>query len=297
MTTNHFSTHPIRPISGGTNDGIRPLRYDYWRTGYSAPLTPPPDLWVAQAGEYHCKPGYATGNFEHSQRTQLFYHLQGKAVWGNGRTSIPVTRGDLLIFPAKHSFSYQSNEAIKHHWLGVEGDWPSQFAQQGLYHLSLAYDGDMEAKFVAMREALILRKPGHALQAIGLLYELMARVAELLGELAVSQSTYPDTVQNAITHLRENYAAKYEAATTAAAAGVSQSHLRALFEKWLGESPRQFHTRYRIEQAARLLNEQQLGVAEVAYHLGFADTRHFSRTFKRVMGTSPGNYRRGASQT
>jgi len=91
------------------------------------------------------------------------------------------------------------------------------------------------------------------------------------------------------TYLRENYAAKYEAA--AAAAGVSPSHCRALFEKWLGESPRQFHTRYRIEQAARLLNEQQLSVAEVAYHLGFAGARHFSRTFKQVMGTSPGKYR------
>jgi len=291
MTANQFSTHPLRPMSGGTNDGMRPLLYDYWRTGYGVPIIPKPNLWVALAGEYHCKPGYATGSFEHSERIQLFYHLQGKAVLGDGRATVPVARGDLLIFLPDHQFVYQSDKAIKHHWIGVEGAWPPLFAQQGLRHLSLAYDSGIEAKFVAIREVLILRKPGHALQAVGLLYELMARVAELLGRTAVSQSTYPDTVQNAITHLRENYAAKYEAATTAAAAGVSQSHLRALFEKWLGESPRQFHTRYRIEQSARLLSEQRLGVMEVAYHLGFADTRHFSRTFKRVMGLPPGKYR------
>ncbi len=278
-------------MSGGTNDGIRPLRYDYWRTGYGVATTPLPDLWVAQAGEYHCKPGYTTGNFEHSHRIQIFYHLQGRAVWGDGRAAISVSRGDLLIFPPRHQFIYQSEGAMKHHWMGVEGVWPSLFIQPGQHHVSLAYDSEIEAKFVAIREVLILRKPGHALRSIGLLYELMARVVELLGRTAVSHSTYPDTVQNAITHLRENYAAKYEAPATAAAAGVSQSHLRALFEKWLGESPRQFHTRYRIEQSARLLNEQRLGVTEVAYHLGFADTRHFSRTFKRVMGLSPGKYR------
>ena len=51
---------------------------------------------------------------------------------------------------------------------------------------------------------------------------------------------------------------------------------------------------YRIEQAVRLLNEQQLSVSEVAYNLGFADTHHFSRTFKRVMGLSPGKYRSGS---
>ena len=294
MTETHFSTHPLRPISGGTKDGVRPLLYDYWRTGYGVPIIPKPDLWVALAGEYHCKPGYATGNFEHSERIQLFYHLEGKAMLQDGRTAIPVSRGDLLIFPPNHHFNYQSDEAIKHHWMGVEGVWPPLFSQQGLHYLPLAYDGEIAAKFVAVREVLILRKPGHALQAIGLLYELMARVAELLGRTAVSQSAYPDTVQNAMTHLRENNATKYEAAATAAAAGVSQSHLRALFKKWLGESPRQFHTRYRIEQAARLLNEQQLSVSEVAYHLGFADMHHFSRTFKRVMGLSPGKYRSGS---
>ncbi len=293
MTANQFPTHPLRPMSGGTNDGLRPLRYDYWRTGYGIPIIPKPDLRVAQAGEYHCKPGYATGNFEHSGRIQLFYHLEGQAALRVGRAASPVAGGDLLIFPPDHQFVYQADEAIKHHWVGVEGVWPPLFVQQGLHHVSLAYDSEIEAKFVAIREVLILRKPGHALQAIGLLYELMARVAELSGTAASSQSTYPDTVQNAITHLRENYAEKYEAAAAAAAAGVSQSHLRALFEKWLGESPRHFHTRYRIEQAARLLNEQQLGVTEVAYHLGFADTRHFSRTFKRVLGLSPGKYRSG----
>ncbi len=293
MTRNHLSAHPLRPISGGTNDGIRPLRYDYWRTGYGIPITPAPDFWVAQAGKYHCKPRYKTGNFEHSERIQLFYHLEGGAMLENGHFLLPasVARGDLLVFPRNHPFIYQSNEAIKHHWMGLEGVWPSLFVQQGLHHLSLGYDGEIEAKFVAIREVLILRKPGHALRAIGLLYELMARVAEMVGKTAVSHSAYPDTVQNAITHLRENYAIKYEAASTAAAAGVSQSHLRALFKKWVGESPHQFHTRYRIEQSARLLNEQRLGVAEVAYHLGFADSRHFSRTFKQVMKMSPGKYR------
>lgn len=293
MTVNHFSTHPLRPMSGGTNDGERPLRYDYWRTGYGIATTPAPDLWVAQAGKYHCKPDYATGNFEHSNRTQLFYHLEGEAVLQNGRVSSSVTRGDLLIFPSNHPFNYQSDATIRHHWVGVEGVWPRQFAQQGLHHLTLAYNSKIEAKFVAIREVLILRKPGHALQAVGLLYELMAWVAAVGSDVAsTSHSTYPETVQNAITHLRENYATKYRAAETATAVGVSQSHLRALFEKWLGESPRQFHTRYRIDQAARLLNEQQLSVTEVAYHLGFADARHFSRTFKRVMSMSPGKYRK-----
>ncbi|HID52461.1 MAG TPA: AraC family transcriptional regulator [Anaerolineae bacterium] len=117
------------------------------------------------------------------------------------------------------------------------------------------------------------------------------RIEALSGDTAVSQTAYPEAVRNAMTWLRENYAQSFNAVETATAVGVSPSHLRALFEKWLGESPRQFHTRYRIAQARRLLREQNLTVSEAAYHLGFHDARHFSRTFKRVTGYTPRDWR------
>jgi two-component system response regulator YesN len=63
--------------------------------------------------------------------------------------------------------------------------------------------------------------------------------------------------------------------------------LRALFEKWVGESPKQFHTRTRIEQAVRLLREQELPVSTVALQVGFSDVRHFSRVVKHVTGQRP----------
>ena len=82
----------------------------------------------------------------------------------------------------------------------------------------------------------------------------------------------------------------FNAAQTADTVGLSQSHLRALFEKWVGEPPKRFHTRCRIDQAKRLLNEQRLSVFEVAFHLGFADVHHFSRVFKQITGMAPSHF-------
>jgi transcriptional regulator GlxA family with amidase domain len=121
----------------------------------------------------------------------------------------------------------------------------------------------------------------------------MARFEEICGTSTVPESAYPEVVRNAIIFLRENYAVPFDAAQTAAVVGLSQSHLRALFEKWLGESPKQYHTRCRIDQARRLLNEQRLPVAEVAFHVGFTDPHHFSRVFKQIMGVAPSHYNKG----
>jgi two-component system response regulator YesN len=162
---------------------------------------------------------------------------------------------------------------------------------KALQILPFPYDEAIDTAFVQLRETLILRRPGYQLRAISIFYELVARIEEVSGTSA-PESAYPETVRNAIIFLRESYASPFSAAKTAAVVGLSASHLRALFEKWLGESPKRFHTRCRIDQAKRLLREQNLRVAEVAFHVGFRDAAHFSRIFKQVTGIAPNGYAR-----
>ncbi len=281
---------PPRPITGGTNEGARLRRYNYWRTGYGSGRPAKFDFCVAQAGEYHCKPNYITGGFEHTGRTQLFYHLTGQAIFEYPGHSGLVSPGDMFFAPPGHSFTYSSRQGMKHHWLALEGSWPRVLGEPGIKVFSLGYDPEIEAILIEIREILILRRPGYPLRAIGVFYELIARVEEISGVSTAPESAYPETVRNAIIFLRENYANPFNAAQTAAVVGLSQSHLRALFEKWVGESPKRFHTRCRIDQAKRLLSEQRLPVFEVAFHVGFADAHHFSRIFKRIIGVAPSRY-------
>jgi AraC-like DNA-binding protein len=63
------------------------------------------------------------------------------------------------------------------------------------------------------------------------------------------------------------------------------------FRRACGLPPHAFVLRTRIEQArARLARGAE--VAEVAQDLGFADQSHFTRLFKRIIGLTPGSYRR-----
>lgn len=278
-------------MSGGTNNGLRPARYHYWRVGYGARGFFGLDFWVERAGEFHCKPGYVTGSVDHPEWTQVFFHLSGAATFDAGGHVRPVARGDLLIIPHGHKAIYSSNNGMKYHWFALGQHWPPIFgAAPHVQMLSPGYDAEVEARFTEIREILILRRPGYPLKAVGVIYELMARLEEIKRAPVTADSVYPEAVRNAIIYLRENYTAPYDAAQLAAAVSLSQSYLRALFEKWVGESPRQFHRRCRIDQAKRLLSEQRLPVAEVALLVGFNDGRYFSRVFKQVTGVPPSQY-------
>ena len=205
--------------------------------------------------------------------------------------SAAVAKGDVLIIPPETPFYYRSQRRLKHHWLSIAGGWPAILGHEPeRHHLSRGQDVEVEAKFAEIREVLILQKHGYPLKAVGTFYELIARIEEISQGFTSPQSTYPEAVRNAIIFLTENYRQPFSAQATAAAVNLSESHLRALFEKWLGESPKQFHTRYRIDQAKRLLSEQHLTISEVALQVGFNDIRHFSRVFKRLIGVIPSQY-------
>ncbi|MGA7808857.1 helix-turn-helix domain-containing protein [Bradyrhizobium sp.] len=77
-------------------------------------------------------------------------------------------------------------------------------------------------------------------------------------------------------------------------AGVSPFHFLRLFSSVLGVTPHQYLVRARLRHAARLLSDDDRGVTEIAYDVGFNDLSNFVRTFHRAAGVSPLKFRQAA---
>jgi AraC-like DNA-binding protein len=73
---------------------------------------------------------------------------------------------------------------------------------------------------------------------------------------------------------------------------VSPAHLVRSFTRRFGISPHRYLVGRRIEAARRRLLEGQ-PLARVAADVGFHDQAHFTRHFKRHVGTTPASYRGG----
>ena len=77
----------------------------------------------------------------------------------------------------------------------------------------------------------------------------------------------------------------------AAEAGISRSHLQALFKKELGISPYEYHLQRKFEKAKELLLQSNLSIEAIALQLSFRNRFHFSSEFKKRLGIPPGEYR------
>jgi AraC-like DNA-binding protein len=75
--------------------------------------------------------------------------------------------------------------------------------------------------------------------------------------------------------------------------GMSRTAFALRFSLLLGESPIRYLAGRRIARAGTLLEDGNLTVSRIAQEIGYESEVAFSRAFKRHVGLSPADYRRG----
>ena len=98
-----------------------------------------------------------------------------------------------------------------------------------------------------------------------------------------------------LTCIHSRYASELNTAAIAASASVSESECLRCFRSTIGTTPIQYLKHYRIQQAACLLTETHAKISDIAAACGFQDMSYFTRTFRKMMGCVPTEYRKNAS--
>jgi AraC family transcriptional regulator len=122
------------------------------------------------------------------------------------------------------------------------------------------------------------------------------RAAVLLG--IDLQHSYPQgglaswQVKRLRSYINDRLDSAIRARDLAGVVRLSTSHFFRVFRRTFGESPYGYITKRRMERAQELMVTSQASLAQVALECGMCDQAHFSRTFRRIVGTNPATWRR-----
>ena len=98
-------------------------------------------------------------------------------------------------------------------------------------------------------------------------------------------------VHQAMAYMEKNYQQKLTLQEVADSCFVSQWHLSKLLNRYSEKSFYDILNAIRIQKAQELLLDPKLKIGEISEMVGYADTAHFARTFKKITGMSANEYR------
>jgi AraC-like DNA-binding protein len=144
--------------------------------------------------------------------------------------------------------------------------------------------------------ALKLRKEIKRMDAVtpltieGLMLEMMAEASRHCDK-ASRRDVPPPWLAQVREMLQEHSTERLSLSSLAESVSVHPVYLASAFRHHYGCTVGDYVRQLRVESACRELSKD-IPLSEVALTAGFADQSQFSRTFKRVIGLTPGEYRK-----
>ena len=135
------------------------------------------------------------------------------------------------------------------------------------------------------------RACGHLAGWLGDLVYAFAPAAERDSELAADDQ--PRALEQALEVIEDRRMAPLPIGSTAERAGISREHLARLARQHLGRPLRVVRQERQADMAARLLQETDHSIAQIAQILGYRHSQSFQRSFQRWFGITPARFRAG----
>jgi len=116
-------------------------------------------------------------------------------------------------------------------------------------------------------------------------------IAKMAREQAASGKISASAVRRVKEHVDAHLSESVDLAQMAGVAGLSVFHFAREFRQATGVTPHCYLTRRRVERAQDLLVNSSMHLSDIASAAGFFDQSHMARHFRKILGTTPREFR------
>ncbi len=167
------------------------------------------------------------------------------------------------------------------------------------FEKNYAHDDILSPALLRLRQKYRVHETGWLIEQFhGILERLLKVHRRVLTEVERLENVRPSTreelyrrVSRARDYAHALFAEPLTLADVAGAACLSPNHLLRTFRAVFGETPHQFLTRRRLDEAKYLLTRSDQSVTSVCLAVGFESPASFSTLFRARFGVSPSAYR------
>lgn len=255
------------------------------------------NIFVYQCGWEKCKPKHSYGP---AVRDHYLIHFikegQGKFYIHDKVFEIKKNEG-FLICPDDITY-YEADELNpwNYIWVGFNGIKATQYLNQiGINKSNPVIKTDNSEFIINCLEKLWESSQinrGREVRMLGYLYLFLSTLMEE-SNVAANLNYRDEYIQKALEYIDMNYSRDIQINNLANYLGLNRSYFSSIFKASLNVSPQKFIIYYKINKACDLIKQyDNLSIGDISRSVGYIDQLVFSKTFKKIKGCSPSEYRR-----
>ncbi len=238
-------------------------------------------------------PGRRLMSWHRHEEWEIYLQIAGQTVRRSEATAFELRPGDAFIAPpdvrhrvVNRSPAAQHNAFVRYDLAPIlrrHPAWSQAWSRAECAHLprSFAIESAMRRLVREVSTAQAWRDDGirAALDEV-----VLEATRALAGADARAIVPLPEPVRRVKALLDAGSGERWSLRALALRAGISPSHLGALFRAHLGVAPHRYQVGLRIERARHMLKHTDAPITDIALEIGFASSQHFARAFRAATG-------------
>ena len=242
--------------------------------------------------------GSSLGRCNWHDSLELLYVIEGNAIVTYDSERIPVTKGEIVIVNSNVLHDIYAKTDIHFYCLILDRkfcvlnylDTTTVFFNK---HINDKEICSLLEQFVCefynyefVSRSQLLRSTALRLLAI---LKANHTVKNLNSE---NTNTTAVEIKNTLSYIHTHYQEKLTLDTVASVVGLSKYYLAHEFRKHVGVTIIDYINHIRCENAKRMLQENQMSIAEISTSCGYPNPPYFTKIFSRNTGMRPNEYRK-----
>lgn len=230
----------------------------------------------------------------------LLYTVEGSGILDTGVRQLNMVPGHTVLLEPDAVFTYcrePTSERWGHYWIAFQAashwrdwlSWPRVGPHIGYLAASSEQRPALEGALAALNGNFLESSPMKIELDHNLLEQLILRYRNLLP--AQSYAGLDPRIAKAQAFIEQHFNRAFSLEEVAAAANVSTSGLAHLFKQHTGMTVLSWRDEKRMMRAAQLLRSTRQSITSISAEVGYVDPPFFTRTFKRLVGQTPRQYR------
>ncbi|HBT65193.1 MAG TPA: hypothetical protein DEB10_11110 [Ruminococcaceae bacterium] len=273
-------------------------------------ISEPRKYWflnVYQVGELACEGGYVVEP-HYQYCNEISYIVSGEGWFSANGKEVRVSSGDIIINSKGHTHMIRSDKDRALRYLYLAFDFFEPYPEEYLELVDLFLNIDISCMkdrseitipFKKLMNEVYYKKPlsvdmidSYIKQIVVIAYRAFKDQLFVTKYPDKSENVVGDIVYTIICYVEDNIYNLMNIQDLANHIGYSYSYVSHLFKIKVGVPLQSYIANRKIEKCMELIENGQLSISEIASKLNYANLQSFSKSFKKIAGCSPTEYRK-----